>query len=186
MKFVNREIIFTFVVIHKYFRKLKALNRVLPIVAIVATITACGARSVNNQANDQKESAQTENSTKTNAINIGKEQFKKQIFDYSTQSDWNYLGDKPALIDFYADWCAPCKRLAPILEELAGEYKGQIYIYKVDTEKERELAGAFGIKSIPSLLFIPKDGSPQMATGALPKEELVKLIEEFLLKKSAE
>lgn len=97
--------------------------------------------------------------------------------------EWKYEGDKPAIVDFYADWCGPCKMVAPILDELAKEYDGQIVIYKVDTEKEQELAGAFGIRSIPSILFIPMEGKPEMAQGAMPKASFKKAIDEFLLKK---
>jgi thioredoxin len=93
------------------------------------------------------------------------------------------LGDKPAIVDFYASWCGPCKTIAPILEELAAEYGDQIYIYKVDTEEEQELAAAFGIRSIPTLLFIPMDGEPQMAQGAMPKASFKEAIEKVLLKK---
>ena len=100
-----------------------------------------------------------------------------------TKADLKYLGDKPALVDFYASWCGPCKALAPVLEELAAEYGDSIYIYKINTEEEQELAAAFGIRSIPTLLFIPKDGKPQMAQGALPKASLKEAIDKVLLNK---
>lgn len=117
-------------------------------------------------------------------IHLNKIEFLTKIADYeSNPNEWKYLGDKPAIIDFYADWCGPCKAIAPVLEELAAEYDGEIYIYKVDTESEVELASLFGIRSIPSLLFIPMDGKPQMAQGAAPKPELKKAIDEILLKK---
>ena len=106
--------------------------------------------------------------------------FFDKVFDYSKNKDWKFEGDKPAIVDFYADWCGPCKMIAPILEELSEEYKGKVDIYKVDTEAERELSAAFAIRSIPSMLFIPKDGQPQMAQGALPKVELERLIKEVL------
>ena len=109
--------------------------------------------------------------------------FKAKVFDYTTQQQWQYKGDKPCIIDFYTTWCGPCKRLAPIMEELAKEYAGKIIIYKADTEKERELAAAFGIRSIPTLLFCPMNGSPQVAQGALPKETLQGAIEDVLLTK---
>ena len=96
--------------------------------------------------------------------------FAEKIFDYKNSEEWNYIGSEPAIIDFYADWCNPCKMVAPILEELAEEFKGKIAIYKIDTEAEQELAGMFGVQSIPSILFVPKEGQPQMAVGALPKE----------------
>lgn len=107
--------------------------------------------------------------------------FKAKVFDYTTQQQWQYKGEKPCIIDFYTTWCGPCKRLAPVMEELAKEYAGKIIIYKADTEKERELAAAFGIRSIPTLLFCPMTGSPQVAQGALPKEALQGAIEDVLL-----
>ncbi len=111
---------------------------------------------------------------------LTKADFLAKVFDYENNKDWNYKGDVPALIDFYADWCQPCKMVAPVLEELSEEYDGKIKIYKIDTEAEQELAGIFGIRSIPSLLFIPKDGKPQMAQGALPKPQLKEAIENVL------
>ncbi|MDO9576435.1 MAG: thioredoxin [Candidatus Cloacimonadales bacterium] len=106
--------------------------------------------------------------------------FKEKVFDYENNAEWKYLGDLPAIIDFYADWCGPCKQVAPIMVELAEEYEGKLVIYKINTDEQRELAGMFGIRSIPSILFIPVDGQPQMATGALPKSEFVKMINEIL------
>ncbi len=98
------------------------------------------------------------------------ETFKSKVFDFEKNTEWKFEGDRPAVIDFYADWCGPCKMVAPILEELSKEYDGKIDIYKVDTEAQQELAGLFGIRSIPSILFIPLDEKPQMAAGALPKD----------------
>lgn len=103
---------------------------------------------------------------------LTKETFMSKVFNYEKNTEWKFEGDKPCLIDFYADWCGPCKMVAPILEELAVEYKDDLNIYKVDTEAEQELAAVFGIRSIPSLLFVPKEGQPQMALGALPKDSL--------------
>ncbi len=111
---------------------------------------------------------------------LTKQDFLDKVFDFENETEWNYKGDKPAIIDFYADWCGPCKMVAPILEELSEEYKDRIHIYKVDTDKEQQLAGAFGIQSIPSILFIPVDDKPQMAAGALPKDQLVKVMSEVL------
>lgn len=114
-------------------------------------------------------------------INLTKEEFIKKVMDYRTNpSEWNYIGDKPAIIDFYASWCGPCRMLAPIMDELAKEYAGQIYVYKVNTETETELAQLFGIRSIPSILFIPMEGQPTMTQGALPKAELKRIIEDVL------
>ena len=106
--------------------------------------------------------------------------FKEKVFDYEKNKEWKFEGDKPAIIDFYANWCAPCKMVAPILEELAQEYDGKLDIYKVNTEEQQELAGMFGIQSIPSILFVPKDAQPQMAMGALPKATFKKTIEDVL------
>lgn len=106
--------------------------------------------------------------------------FKEKVFNYDVNKEWKFEGDKPCLIDFYADWCGPCRMVAPILEELAKEYDGKLNIYKVDTDKEQELAMVFGIQSIPSLLFVPKEGQPQMAMGALPKETFKKAIKDVL------
>lgn len=96
--------------------------------------------------------------------------FKEKVFNYDVNQEWKFEGTRPAVIDFYADWCGPCKMVAPVLEELAKEFDGKIDIYKVNTEQEVELSQAFGIRSIPSLLFIPTNGTPQMAQGAMPKE----------------
>jgi len=112
---------------------------------------------------------------------LTKETFFKKVFNYEQNKDWKYEGELPAIIDFYADWCGPCKMVAPILEEISEEYAGKINVYKIDTEAEQELAGAFGIRSIPSLLFVPKEGQPQMAQGALPKDALKEAIENVLL-----
>ncbi len=108
--------------------------------------------------------------------------FKTKVFNFDANKEWKFEGELPCIIDFYADWCQPCKMVAPVLEELATEYAGKINIYKVDTEDQTELAGAFGIRSIPSILFCPKDGQPQMAMGALPKETFKQAIADVLLK----
>ena len=106
--------------------------------------------------------------------------FKDKVFDYEREQEWKFNGNKPAVIDFYADWCQPCKVIAPVLEQLSKEYDGRVDIYKVDTEDQPEIAAAFGIRSIPSLLFIPADDSPQMAIGALPKETFEKIFKDVL------
>lgn len=115
---------------------------------------------------------------------LTKETFKLKVMDYEKNpKQWVFEGDKPCIIDFYADWCKPCKMIAPIMDELATEYAGQINIYKVDTEDQRELASVFGISSIPYVLFVPAQGQPSAQRGALPKESYKKIIDEFLLKK---
>ncbi|MCU7490740.1 MAG: thioredoxin [Bacteroidota bacterium] len=117
---------------------------------------------------------------------LTKETFLNKVFDYEKSREWTYAGELPCLIDFYADWCGPCKMVAPILEELAKEYEGKINIYKIDTEAEQELSAVFGIRSIPSLLFCPKGDKPQMAQGALPKDVLKDAIEKVLLTSTVE
>jgi thioredoxin 1 len=111
---------------------------------------------------------------------LTKETFLEKVFDYEKNKDWKFAGELPCIIDFYADWCGPCKMVSPILEDLSRQYAGKINIYKIDTEKEQELAAVFGIRSIPSLLFVPKEGKPQMAMGALPRDSFVDAINNVL------
>lgn len=111
---------------------------------------------------------------------LTRETFREKIFDFEKSTEWNYKGTLPAIIDFYADWCGPCKMVAPVLAELSAEYAGRVDIYKVNTDQEPELSGAFGIQSIPSILFIPKDEKPSMAAGALPKQALQDIIRDVL------
>ena len=119
---------------------------------------------------------------------LTKEQFIEKVWDYTGDSgkEWKYKGDKPAIIDFYADWCGPCRKLSPILEEIATEQKGKLVIYKINVDKERELAGIFGIRSLPTLLFIPVEGAPSSFVGYAEKAELYKAINEQLLKEKEE
>lgn len=138
----------------------------------------------NKKKNSNNKSININKEKTMNTINLTKADFLSKVADYEgNPSEWKYLGDKPAIIDFYASWCGPCKTIAPILEELASEYGEDIYIYKIDTEKEQELAAVFGIRSIPTLLFIPRDGDPQVAHGAMPKTSLKEIIDNVLLKK---
>ncbi|PKL83233.1 MAG: thioredoxin [Ignavibacteriae bacterium HGW-Ignavibacteriae-3] len=112
---------------------------------------------------------------------LTKQTFLEKIFDFEKNSEWKYEGNLPGMIDFWAPWCGPCKTIGPVIDELSDEYKGKVNFYKINTDVEQELAAAFGIRSIPSLLFIPVNGAPQMAMGALPKEELKRIIEKELL-----
>ena len=112
--------------------------------------------------------------------NLSTDLFKEKIFNYDLHKNWTFHGSLPCLIDFYADWCGPCRQVAPILEQLSLEFQGKINIYKINTETEKELALIFGIQSIPSLLFIPMQSEPQMAVGAIPKDSLRKAICEIL------
>jgi len=115
-------------------------------------------------------------------IKLSTADFKEKIFDYSTGKEWNYQGSLPAIVDFYADWVGPCRMVAPILEELSEEFAGRLLIYKVDTDKEEELAALFGIQSIPTFLFIPVDANPMMQPGAFPKHVFKEIIEKHLVK----
>ena len=114
------------------------------------------------------------------AEHLTKDKFIEKVFDYENNKDWKYEGKLPSIIDFYADWCGPCKMIAPVLEELSKEYEGKMHVYKINTEEEQELSAAFGIQSIPTLLFIPVDGEPRMAQGALPKETLLNIMKDVL------
>lgn len=115
-------------------------------------------------------------------INLTKGGFLRKIADYESNPEgWNFLGDKPALIDFYASWCGPCKALSPVLEEIAKEYDGKVDVYKVNVDEERELASLFNVRSVPTLVFIPLKGTPQLAAGALSKVQLKKAIDSLLM-----
>lgn len=151
------------------------MKKILIAMTIVAAMTAC-------TSNAQTKTAKKDKTMKT--IELNKEQFIEKVFDFeSNPTTWKYEGTKPAIVDFYATWCRPCKMVAPILEELAEEYGDSIVIYKVDTDREREVAAAFGIRSIPSLLFIPAEGKPQMVQGAMGKADFRNAIDKILLGK---
>ena len=166
------------------------MNKSILSVVLVASIALFGCNSSNGNGQTADGTPLTTD-TKTVAgdgtgkvIQMDKAMFIERVFNYEANPDkWVFEGDKPVIIDFYADWCGPCKKIAPIMVQLAEEYKDQIVIYKIDTEKERELAQVFAIKSIPSILFIPADGQPQMTMGALPKAEFENMIKTLLLKK---
>ena len=111
---------------------------------------------------------------------LTKATFVEKVFNFEENKDWKFEGDIPCVIDFYADWCGPCKAVAPVLEELSKEYEGKVNIYKINTEEEQELAGAFGIRSIPTILFVPMEGQPQAAMGALPKSQFKDIIKDVM------
>jgi len=116
-------------------------------------------------------------------VQLSTDGFKKLIFNYEVNKEWKYEGTKPVIIDFYADWCPPCRQLSPRVEEIAKEYEGKIVVYKVNTDKEKALAQSLGITSLPTLLYIPAKGKPQVTLGLIPKEQIVKTINEILLTK---
>ena len=146
--------------------------------AVMVIVSCCRNSGGDNQQNTNNKEK------KMQTIHLTKSEFLAKVADYETSpNEWKYLGDRPAVIDFYASWCGPCKMIAPILEELAAEYGDSIYVYKINTEEEQELAAAFGIQSIPTLLFVPMEGAPQMAQGAMPKNALKEVIDKVLLNK---
>ena len=156
------------------------MNKRLMIWAVSLVSLLFAACETKAKTNDN----QSKNDNKMKTIELTKADFLTKVMDYEANpQEWKYLGDKPAIIDFYASWCGPCKMVAPILEELAEEYDGQIYIYKVNTEKEQELAALFGIHSNRWILFIPMGEQPQMAMGAMPKSSFKEAIDKVLLKK---
>jgi thioredoxin 1 len=134
------------------------------------------------QAGDPQKTGSRTNTTNP-VIHLTNDSFKQKIFNYESGSQWKYAGEMPAIIDFYADWCAPCRQLSPVVEELAKEYGGKIVVYKVDTDKEQLLSQNLGIQSLPTLLLIPAQGDPRIIIGVLPKDQLVKAIQDVLLVK---
>ena len=117
------------------------------------------------------------------AINLDRKTFIEKVFDFENNEEWNYIGDKPAIIDFWAAWCPPCRQIAPVLEDLAAEYDGEIYVYKVNVDEETNISEAFGIRSLPTILYVPMDGMPQAVMGAAPKAKLKDAVETILLNK---
>ena len=151
--------------------------------AIVLASTACAGNSGENKKSN--EPPKEEN--KMEVVSLNKADFLKKVYNYEANpKEWKFEGSRPAIVDFYATWCGPCKALHPVLEELSKEYSGKVDIYQIDVDKEKELAAAFGIRSIPTLLMIPMKEEPRISQGALPKDQLKKAIDEFLLKQNNE
>jgi len=135
-------------------------------------------------ADGETEGGDTDSQTTGKVEYLSYDTFLTKVWNFEANSqEWIYEGDVPCVIDFYADWCGPCKRVAPIMDDLAAKYDGKVKIYKINTDKERQLSSAFGIRSIPAVLFVPMKGKPMMQTGALPKDQYIKIIEDELLKK---
>ena len=172
---------------------MKKLTYAILAIFISATISACSTSTAADK--DKKDEISEESSgpgSQEVSIHLTKEEFLNKVFNYEkNKENWVYEGDRPAIVDFYADWCQPCKIASPILEELAKQYEGEIYVYKIDTEKEKELAAAFGIRSIPTFMLIPMEGQPQVFSGIgqtkeATKEIFVQAIDEVLLKTKSE
>ncbi len=163
------------------------MKKLVFILAVaVISLQSCNAGQVKNKSNENNttdtptETVSQSNATEGGTVKLNKAKFLAEVWDYeNSPKEWKYKGTKPAMIDFYADWCGPCKIAAPILEELSGEYAGKITIYKIDTQVEQELASVFGISGIPAFLYIPLDGKPSMTSGiARSKEDTKKMFKE--------
>jgi len=157
------------------------MKKILLLLSIFLLLFSCN--KVKKAENNTQELLIQKENKKMTTVHLTTAEFKAKVFDYTINNEWKYEGDRPCLVDFYADWCGPCRMVAPILEDMAAEYGDSIYIYKVDTDVEQEVAQAFGIQSIPSLLFVPMEGQPQMMMGALPKADLKRAIDEVLFNK---
>ena len=160
---------------------------VILLITSVGISSACEGKD-NNKSKDKAMLENTEKSLEKATITLTKEEFKQKVMNYEVNKEWKFEGDLPCIVDFYADWCGPCRIASPILEEIAQEYKGKINVYKVDIQKDQEIASVFGVQGIPAFLFCPKDGGPQMSSGiAQTKEEtkqmFIKAIDQILLKK---
>lgn len=153
-------------------------------LALFFSLSACSGNQNDHQSENKQTTAVASAPAETEegkVIHLDAATFKEKVWDYTKNPDtWKYNGELPAIIDFYADWCRPCKMIAPIMEELAEEYKGKIVVYKIDTDKQKELAQVFNIRSIPAVLFVPMNEKPQMSTGALPKPTFEQAIREVL------
>ncbi len=159
------------------------LSGLLSFFAITASSCSNSVTAEKKQEANEKEKTvvtKTHASDENKVIHLDKESFKQLVFDYENNKEWQYNGNVPAILDFYADWCGPCKMLAPVLEELQSDYNGKIQVYKVNTDKERELASVFGIQSLPTIVFIPVNGDPQATMGFHPKADMVQMITEIL------
>lgn len=163
-------------------RKMRRLT-LAAMAALTLTADACSGRRDANSEQNQEQTNETKENQSMKTIQLTRELFKQRVMDYETGGrDWKFLGTKPAIIDFYATWCGPCKRVAPILEEIAQAYDGRLDVYKVDVDQEGELAALFGVQSIPTILFIPQQGLPQKQVGALSKAQFEEQIKSLLLK----
>jgi len=138
------------------------------LIASLGFTQACQGSEKSSSDDNQKDemtNKKVNDDEKKATITLNKEEFKQKVMDYEANEEWKFEGDLPCIVDFYADWCAPCRVASPILEEIAQEYKGKINVYKVDIQKDKEIAAVFGVQGIPAFLYCPKDGKPQMSSG---------------------
>lgn len=156
------------------------MSRLVIYILTLTLFTACNNSSTKKNTNAEVVNKEVNSKPVAKPILLNEEQFKEKIFDFTSGKKWKYLGDKPCLIDFYADWCAPCKRLSPILEEIAAQYTDKIYIYKVNTDFSQNVAAYFNITGIPNVYLCPLNGEPQSMVGLYPKEEYIKAIDQIL------
>lgn len=154
--------------------KIRSIAFLLLSGAMFFSFTNCNGKTKNESGNSATEQ------TTGGVIKLTSATFKEQVFDYSANTEWAYKGSKPAILDFYADWCGPCKMLAPHLEAIQKEYGGHVQVYKINTDEQRELAGAFGIQSLPTIVFVPLTGQPQAVMGYRPQADLEQIITEVL------
>jgi thioredoxin 1 len=152
------------------------MKRVILITGIIISIISSNCSAGNPEDKSNKSSAND------NVSQLTDETFKKLVFNYDINKEWRYEGSQPAIIDFYADWCPPCRQLSPLVEEIAKEYKGKIVVYKVNTDNEKALAQTLGISGLPTLLYIPANGKPQVTVGLIPRETLIETVNDVLLK----
>jgi thioredoxin len=153
------------------------------ILFILMSFNAYSTNLGNGGGNADSKQSVLDQSRNGKVVHLDQEIFRQLVWDYKkNQNTWTFEGDIPVIVDFYADWCRPCRALAPTMDELALEYKGKIRIYKINTDENRELSGLMGISSIPALLFVPKSGKPSFSLGALPKDRLKQMIQDMLLK----
>jgi len=162
---------------------MKQIKSLLSVFVLTLAATACAGNSGENKKSNEP----TKEDNKMEVVALNKADFLKKIYNYEANpNDWKFEGSRPAIVDFYATWCGPCKVIHPILEELSKEYSGKVDIYQIDVDKEQDLAATFGIRSIPTLLMIPMKEEPRIMQGAMPKDQLKKAIDEFLLKQNNE